>query len=73
MTTEYQYIGGTYKVSIHKGEYDSFVYPSDIFVPKKETYYKIGYEKLGKRKMVVCRTKKQLHKILNELKVEVLV
>lgn len=63
------YIGGLHKVSITIEEYNSFVYPSEQFLPTKLPLYSVGYDKLGKRKKVSVRSKKQLIKIFKDLKV----
>lgn len=66
---KYKYIGGLHKVSITIESYNSFQYPSDEFIPVKFPLYSIGYDKLGKRKQVKTRSKKQLIKIFQDLKV----
>lgn len=66
---KYKYIGGIHKVSITVENYNSFQYPSDEFRPVSLPLYSIGYDKLGKRKQVKTRSKKQLIKIFKDLKV----
>jgi hypothetical protein len=66
---KYKYIGGMHKVSITIESYNSFQYPCEQFRPVKFPLYSIGYDKLGKRKQVKTRSKKQLIKIFKDLKV----
>jgi hypothetical protein len=65
----YVYLGGTHKVSLTIDEYESFQYPSEQFLQVKLPVYSVGYDKLGKRKKVSIRSKKQLLKIFQDLKV----
>ena len=66
---KYKYIGGTHKVSFTLESYSSFEYPSNEFKQVFLPLYSIGYDKLGRRKQIKTRSKKQLIKILQDLKV----
>lgn len=61
------YIGGAKKISIIQDVYGSFVYPSASFEPLQLNYWKVGYEEPTGRKQIVCRSKKQVNKLLLEL------
>ena len=64
---EKMYLGGVNKISIIQDVYGSFVYPSNEYIPVQLNYWKVGYEELGTRKQIVCRSKKQINKVLEEL------
>ena len=66
---KYKYIGGIHKVSVTIESYKSYEYPCEQFRPSFLPLYSIGYDKLGKRKQVKTRSKKQLIKILKDLRV----
>lgn len=61
------YIGGAKKISIIQDVYGSFVYPSTSYEPLQLNYWKVGYEEPTGRKQVVCRSLKQVNKVLEEL------
>lgn len=61
------YIGGAKKISIIMDEYGSFIHPSNEFKPVVMNYFKVGYQEPTGRKQIVCRSKKQVNKLLNHL------
>lgn len=71
MNVAKQYLGGSYKVSVQLGKYQSFTrnYPHTSILLD---YYTIGYTDGGIRKNIVTRSKKQMRKILEKYGVKYL-
>lgn len=63
------YLGGKYKVNFTITSHNSFKYPSDLFCPVKIPVYEITWDKLGKRKKVSVRSKKQVVELFTKLEV----